>query len=115
MALDRISEQPEMELFDGVRLVRDTAHDDGRSARSSDSAGAASAPEDQSASAATAGLDELVVNRIVDFFKSRSLQFKLLDNEPRLVADGKSDPEFRYTFTNSLGDGYQSLAIARYL
>lgn len=87
-ALDRISEQPVMELFDGVRLVRDPGHSDGRSARSSDSTGA-TAPEDETAAAAAAGLDELVVNRIVDFFKSRSLQFKLLDNEPRLMADGK--------------------------
>lgn len=86
-ALDRISEQPEMELFDGVRLVKDPTLNDVRSGRSSDSTAANSAttPEDENA----AGLDELVVNRIVDFFKSRSLQFKLLDNEPRLMADGK--------------------------
>ncbi|VVC33501.1 Protein of unknown function DUF1676 [Cinara cedri] len=86
-ALDRISEQPEMELFDGVRLVKDQAQNDARSARSSDStaSNSATAPEDENA----AGLDELVVNRIVDFFKSRSLQFKLLDNEPRLMTDGR--------------------------
>lgn len=86
-ALDRISEQPEMELFYGVRLVKDPVQEDARSARSSDptALNSATAPEKESA----ASLDELVVNRIVDFFKSRSLQFKLLDNEPRLMTDGK--------------------------
>ncbi|XP_025193131.1 uncharacterized protein LOC112593084 [Melanaphis sacchari] len=81
-ALDRINEQPEMELFDGVRLVKDPAvalndvADDISSARS--------AGDDE-----TASLDTLVINKIVNFFKSRSLQFKLLDNESREMADGR--------------------------
>lgn len=82
-ALDRINEQPEVELFDGVRLVKDPAAarndavQDPPSARSADADG-------------NAGLDALVVDKVVNFFKSRSLQFKLLDGEPKEIADGKS-------------------------
>lgn len=87
-ALDRINEQPEMELFDGVRLVKDPA--------TATAAGTPNdVPRDSSAgrSASDAGddpasLDSLVVDKAINFFKSRSLQFKLLDNEPR--ENGKS-------------------------
>lgn len=93
-ALDRINEQPEMELFDGVRLVKDpatavvTPNDvprDSSAGRSASDAG------DDPAS-----LDTLVVDKAINFFKSRSLQFKLLDNEPREMADGKSVRETPY-------------------
>jgi len=83
-ALDRISEQPEMELFDGVRLVKDPAV--ALNDVANDVSSARSASDDE-----TASLDTLVVDRVVNFFKSRSLQFKLLDNEPREMADGKSN------------------------
>jgi len=83
-ALDRISEQPEMELFDGVRLVKDptAALND----VDHDMSSARSSGDDE-----TTSLDTLVVDRVVNFFKSRSLQFKLLDNEPREMADGESN------------------------
>lgn len=81
-ALDRINEQPEMELFDGVRLVKDPAVVLNDVAH--DSSSARSAGDDE-----TSGLDTLVVDRVVNFFKSRSLQFKLLDNEPREMTDGE--------------------------
>lgn len=91
-ALDRINEQPEMELFDGVRLVKDPA-----SATATSTTTPNDVPRDSSAgrSASDAGddpasLDALVVDKAINFFKSRSLQFKLLDNEPREMADGKS-------------------------
>lgn len=69
-----------MELFDGVRLVKDpSAQND----VVQDSSSARSAGDDE-----TTGLDTLVIDRVVNFFKSRSLQFKLLDNESRQMADG---------------------------
>lgn len=80
-ALDRISEQPEMELFDGVRLVKDPAV--ALNDVTHDISSARSTGDDE-----TASLDTLVVDRVVNFFKSRSLQFKLLDNEPREMTDG---------------------------
>lgn len=80
-ALDRFGEQPEMDLFDGIRLVKDPAAtaneivpDASSSARSDDE---------------NASLDTLVVNKVVNFFKSRSLQFRLFDEESRQMADGK--------------------------
>lgn len=74
-----------MELFDGVRLVKDPNAAQNDVAQGSESARSASGSDDENAS-----LDTLVIDRIVNFFKSRSLQFKLLDNESRQMADGKS-------------------------
>ncbi|XP_026812420.1 uncharacterized protein LOC113553334 [Rhopalosiphum maidis] len=81
-ALDRISEQPEMELFDGVRLVKDPAV--ALNDVANDMSSARSASDDE-----TTGLDTLVIDRVMNFFKSRSLQFKLLDNESREMGDGR--------------------------
>lgn len=81
-ALDRISEQPEMELFDGVRLVKDPAV--ALNDVANDMSSARSASDDE-----TTSLDTLVIDRVMKFFKSRSLQFKLLDNESREMGDGK--------------------------
>lgn len=86
-ALDRINEQPEMDLFDGVRLVKDpaAANDVVQDPSSARSATADAAEDEQNSN-----LDTMVVNKVVNFFKSRSIQFRLLDNESRQMADGKS-------------------------
>lgn len=83
-ALDRINEQPEMELFDGVRLVKDP------SAVLNDVVPDASAARSAGSDDENANLDTMVVDKVVNFFKTRNLQFKLLDNEPRDMTDGKS-------------------------
>lgn len=85
-ALDRINEQPEIDVFEGVRLVRDPAAaaanevDDGQRPSS-----AARSTDDESADS----LDTIVVNKVMEFFKSRSIQFRLLDDESREMSDGK--------------------------
>jgi len=72
-----------MELFDGVRLVKDPAAPedapDRSSARSADGDGGIAG-----------GSDPPVVDKVVDFFKSRSIQFRLFDDESRQMTDGKS-------------------------
>jgi len=75
-----------MELFDGVRLVKDPA---AAALNDVDPSTARSGDNDE-----TVGLDTLVVNKVAEFFKSRSLQFRLLDNESRQMIDGKSSPAF---------------------
>lgn len=86
-ALDRINEQPEMDLFDGVRLVKDPAAADDIIR---DPSSARSATADTAEDEDNTNLDTLVVDKVVNFFKSRSIQFRLLDNESRQMADGKS-------------------------
>lgn len=86
-ALDRINEQPEMDLFDGVRLVKDHA---AANDVVPDPSSARSATADTAEDGENTNLDTLVVNKVVNFFKSRSIQFRLLDNESRQMADGKS-------------------------
>jgi hypothetical protein len=82
-----------MELFDGVRLVKDPG---AQNDVVQDLSSARSAGDDE-----TTSLDTLVIDKVMNFFKSRSLQFKLLDNESRQMADGKfellrSSRFFRY-------------------
>lgn len=70
-----------MELFEGVRLVKDPGS---QNDVVQDPSSARSAGDDE-----TTSLDTLVIDKVMNFFKSRSLQFKLLDNESRQMADGK--------------------------
>jgi len=89
-ALDRLDEQPEMELFDGLRLVKDPAAAPNDVVPQAPSGARSSAATDDE----NAGLDTLVADKVVDFFRSRSLQFKLLDGEPKETADGEFRGEF---------------------
>lgn len=81
-ALDRINEQPEMEIYDGVRLVKDPALAQNDVVQDHSSSRSAT-PDEENAS-----LETLVMDRIVKFFKSRSLQFRFLDKEGKQMADG---------------------------
>jgi len=95
-ALDRIGEQPDLELFDGVHLVRDpTAMAAANDVARDQSDGRSAGTNDENAT-----LDTAVIDKVVDFFRARSLQFRLLDDKPGHVqADGRKKGN---KFNNSL-------------
>ncbi|XP_050437154.1 uncharacterized protein LOC126843585 [Adelges cooleyi] len=76
-AIDRVGEQQQMEIFDGVMLVKDP------------NAVIVPAAEDGARSADDSKLDAAIVEKVVNFFKTRNVQFKLLDEQPRLMGDGR--------------------------